>query len=230
MTAYPGSDTSSDTGLATDSASGPSDASGVQLPDTVLAAAEAMVNHVLALDPESIARLAPVHGRVLLVELTGFGTRIYVVPGEGRLFLFGSYEAAPDCIVRGSPVALLAMVLAEHREDAVFAGAVQIDGDNHLAQVLGEVFRDLDIDWEEQLSKLLGDTLAHHLTSRARAGERWAGRSGTIARQNLREYLQEEAAVLPSRHELADFLAAVDTLRDDVERLAARVERLERAR
>lgn len=201
---------------------------GIQLPDALLAAAEAVVNQVLALDPEGAARLAPVEGRVLLLELTGFGTRIYVVPGESRLFLFGAYDAEPDCIVRGSPVALLGMVLAEHREDAVFAGAVSIDGDNRPAQVLGEVLRGLDIDWEEQLSKLLGDTLAHQLMSRARAGERWAERSGDIAGQNVREYLQEEAAVLPSRAELADFLAEVDTLRDDVERLAARVQRLER--
>jgi ubiquinone biosynthesis protein UbiJ len=167
---------------------------------------------------------------VLLVELTGFGTRIYVVPGDSRLFLFGTYDAPPDCIVRGSPVALLGMALAEHREDAVFAGVVKIEGDNRSAQVLGEVLRGLDIDWEEQLSKLLGDTLARQLMHRARAGERWAGRTGEIARQNLREYLQDEAAVLPSRQELEAFLAAVDTLRDDVERLAARVERLERAR
>jgi ubiquinone biosynthesis protein UbiJ len=219
-----------DPGVETDGVLGGAAATGIQLPDALLAAAEAAVNRLLALDPEGAAGLQPVEGRVLLVELTGFGTRIYVVPGEQRLFLFGAYEAQPDCIVRGSPVALLGMVLAEHREDAVFAGAIEIDGDNRLAQVLGEVFRGLDIDWEEQLSKLLGDTLAHRLTSRARAGERWADRSGDIARQNLREYLQEEAAVLPSRTELEAFLAAVDTLRDDVDRLAARVERLERRR
>jgi ubiquinone biosynthesis protein UbiJ len=203
---------------------------GIQLPDALLAAAEGAVNALLALDPEGAARLAEVQGQVLQLDLLGFGTRLYVVPGDARLLLFGAYEATPDCIVRGSPVALLNMVLAEHREDAVFAGTIQIEGDNRLAQGLGEVFRGLDIDWEEQLSKLLGDTLAHQLMQRARTGERWASRSGNIARDNLREYLQEEAAVLPSRQELDEFLAAVDTLRDDVERLEARVERLARQR
>lgn len=201
-------------------------AAGIQLPDALLAAAEGAVNAVLALDPEGAARLGPVQGQVLRVDLEGFGTRIFVVPGEARLLLFGAYAAAPDCIVRGSPVALLGMLVAEHREDAVFAGTIQIDGDNRLAQTLGEVFRGLDIDWEEQLSKLLGDTLAHRLMLRARAGRRWADRSGDVAAENLREYLTEEAGVLPSRQALQDFFAAVDTLRDDVERLAARVERL----
>lgn len=203
---------------------------GIQLPDTLLAAAEAAVNRVLALDPEGAARLAPVEGRVLLVELSGFGTRIYVVPGESRLFLFGAYEAEPDCIVRGSPVALLGMALAEHREDAVFEGALRIDGDNRVAQTLGDVLRGLDIDWEEQLAKLLGDTPAHWLMNRARAGAHWATRSRGVARDDLREYLQEEAAVVPTRQELEAFFSAVDTLRDDVERLDARLERLERDR
>jgi ubiquinone biosynthesis protein UbiJ len=218
------------TDAETDALTGAAERRGIQLPDALLAAAEAAVNRVLALDPEGAAQLAKVQGGVLEVVLTGFGTRLYVVPGESRLFLYGAYEAAPDCVVHGSPVALLGMVLAEHREDAVFAGSIRIDGDNRLAQTLGEVFRGLDIDWEEQLSKLLGDTLAHRLMDRARAGDRWAGRSRNIAAENLREYLQEEAAVVPSRQELDDFLAAVDTVRDDVERLAARVERLERHR
>lgn len=203
---------------------------GIQLPDALLAAAEAAINQVLALDAEGATRLANVQGQVLEVVLTGFGTRVYVLPGETKLFLYGAYDAEPDCTVHGSPVALLGMVTSEHREDAVFAGSIRIDGDNRLAQTLGEVFQGLDIDWEEQLSKLLGDTLAHRLMDRVRAGERWAGRSRDITRENLREYLQEEAAVVPSRQELDAFLAAVDTLRDDVERLAARVERLEQQR
>jgi len=199
---------------------------GIQLPDSVLAAAEAMLDRLLALDPEGAAKLASIQGRVLRVELTGFGTRIHLVPTENRLMLYGSYAAAPDCTVHGTPGALLAMALAERREDQVFAGAIRIDGDNRVAQVLGDVLKGLDIDWEEQVSRLLGDTLAHRLGVQARAGGRWARRSADVLTRDLREYLIEEGRLLPSDDDMRDFLDGVDRLRDDAERLQARVERL----
>ena len=44
---------------------------------------------------------------------------------------------------------------------------------------------------------------------------------------NIREYLQEESREVPTRHEVDRFSQEVSTLRDDVERMAARVQRLE---
>jgi len=210
-----------DSGVGTQTAS-----EGIQIPDAVLATVEGMINSVLALDAEGAHRLAPIQGRVLLVELASFGSRIYIVPGESGLLLYGAYDAPPDCTVRGTPAGLLSMALSEHREDAVFEGAVEIDGDNQVAQTLGEVFQGLDIDWEELLSKVVGDTLAHRIGIQARAGGRWAERTGDTLTQDIREYLQEEGRLLPGREEMRAFLADVDTLRDDVERLAARIERL----
>ena len=199
---------------------------GIQIPDALLAAAEGTINAVLGLDPEGAARLSRVQGRVLLMELKGFGTRVYVVPGESRLLLSGAYEAEADCTVRGSPAALLRMALAEHREDSVFEGTVEIDGDNRVAQDLGEVFKGLDIDWEELLSKLVGDTVAHRIMRQARASGDWARQSGDTLTRDLREWLQEEGRILPSDDEMQAFLDGVDSIRDAVERLAARVERL----
>jgi len=199
---------------------------GIPAPSALLAAAEGAINALLRLDPEDAARLASVQGRVLLVEVTGFGTRIFVIPGETGLLLYGAYDARPDCTVRGTPAALLSMVTAERREDAVFEGAVEIDGDNRVAQTLGDVFRGLDIDWEELLAKLVGDTLAHRLGLQARAGHRWATRTGDTLAQDLGEYLQEEMRVVPSHAEVRDFLDDVDSIRDDVERLEARIARL----
>jgi ubiquinone biosynthesis protein UbiJ len=199
---------------------------GLQIPDALLAVVEGAINAVLALDPEGARRLTAVQGRVLLVELTGFGTRIYLVPGESGLFLYGTYDTDPDCTVRGTPAALLGMALDKHREDSVFEGTITIDGDNAVAQTLGEVFQGLDIDWEELLSKVVGDTLAHRISLQASASGQWARRTGETLTQDLREYLQEEARVLPSNDEMRTFLDEVDRIRDDVERLAARIERL----
>ncbi|MCF7983328.1 MAG: SCP2 sterol-binding domain-containing protein [Thiohalocapsa sp.] len=211
-----------------DDSNAPDDA--LRLPDAVLAAAEAALNAALALDAEGAARLADLQGRVLLLVLAGFGTRVYVIPSESGLMLFGDYEAEPDCVVRGTPAALLRMALSEHREDSVFEGEIDIDGDNALAQRLGEILRGLDIDWEEHVSHLVGDTLAHQLGRRARAAGRWARRSAGIFRQDLREYLQEEGRFLPTHEELRGFLDEVDTVRDDVERLDARIRRLAKVR
>lgn len=204
--------------------------SGIPLPDTALAALEAAINRLLALDREGAARLTPIQGRVLRVEVAGFDLRLTIVPGDDRLRFYQDYEAEPDCIVRGTPAALLRMGLAGRGEDQVFSGAVEIAGDNRIAQTLGEVLRGLDIDWEEQLARLLGDGLAHRLGNRARAARRWGERSADVLAQDLREYLTEEGRVLPSEAEVDRFLLAVDALRDDVERLQARIERLARQR
>lgn len=199
---------------------------GIPIPDPVLAAVQATINALMKLDPEGAARLSEIQGRVLMVELSGFGSRIYLLPGPDHLLLFGDYDAEPDCVLRGSPVALLHMLTAPHREDDVFSGAIEISGDNHLAQVLGEVLRGLDIDWEEQLAKVLGDPVAHQLGEQTRAAAGWTRRSASSLFEDLGEYLREEGRLAPSREEVREFMDAVDQTRDDVERLAARIERL----
>jgi ubiquinone biosynthesis protein UbiJ len=44
---------------------------------------------------------------------------------------------------------------------------------------------------------------------------------------NVREYLQEESREVPTRYEVDRFTQQVGALRDDVERIAARLSRLE---
>jgi ubiquinone biosynthesis protein UbiJ len=203
-----------------------SEATGIEIPEVLLLSLQESANRFLALDPEGAERLSDVQGQVLLIELEGFGLRLFVVPGHHNLGLYNSYDAEPDCTVRGTPAALLRLSLAEHREDEIFSGAIEITGDNRIAQRIGDVFRHLDIDWEEQLARLLGDGVARRIGHQAREARQWAERGGATLTRNLREFLQEEGRLLPSDEELRRFLTGVDILRDDVERLAARVERL----
>jgi ubiquinone biosynthesis protein UbiJ len=201
---------------------------GPGIPDAALAALETALNRYIALDPEGAARLARLQGRLICIELKGFASRIYLIPGTDGLQLFGSYEGEPDCLLRGSPLALARMGLAERKEDGLFAGEVEVEGDTRLAQDLGAFMAGLDVDWEEQLSRLVGDPIAHQVGEGLRSAGRWGRRSADTLTQDLKEYLQEEARLLPTDYEVQSFLDQVDTLRDDVERLAARIDRLRR--
>ena len=85
----------------------------------------------------------------------------------------------------------------------------------------------LDIDWEEQLSKLTGDIIAHQLGNAARHGRR-AFRFGLdTLEKDSGEYLQEELRLLPTRIETENFSDEVSRISMDVDRLAARLKRLQ---
>ncbi|MCU0836927.1 MAG: SCP2 sterol-binding domain-containing protein [Chromatiaceae bacterium] len=198
----------------------------MQIPDAALAALEGLINRYLALDPEGARRLAALQGRVFLIEVTGFGTPIYLIPGPDSIQLFGEYAGEPDCTLRGSPAALARLGLSRRREDQLFGGEVEVEGQTDLAQELGDLLGGIEVDWEEQLSRLVGDPLAHQVGSGLRSAGRWGRQTTETLTQDLGEYLQEEARLLPSRNEVEAFLDDVDRLRDDVERLAARMGRL----
>jgi len=211
---------------AQDPGEGPLESEGIQIPDAVLSAVEAALNRYLALDPEGARGLAPLYGRIIGIEIQGLGAQVTLVPGPDRVQVFGVYDATPDCLIRGAPLALLRMMTAEQKDAEISKGAVEIEGDSTIAHDLAKALGGLDVDWEEQLARLVGDPIAHPVGQGVRGLAQWGRRSADVLTADLREYLEEEARLLPTRYELSDFLAQVDALRDDVERLEARVQRL----
>jgi len=192
------------------------------------AALEEALNLYLDLDHDAKAQLARLHGRVIALQVLGVGVTLYLVPGPTRLQVLSRYDGQPDCVLRGSPLALARLSEPERGADRLFAGEVEIHGDTELAHRFGKILGQIDIDWEEQLSRLTGDILAHELGNAARGAQRWGREARHSLGLDLKEYLQEETRLLPNRWEIEGFLAGVDEVRDDVERLEARVARLER--
>lgn len=203
----------------------------MRLSDAALATFEYGINQVLRLDPAVCARLAALHGRVIRVELSGLQLALNFVPSaEGNLRLLGRIEGVPDCTLYGSPIDL-ARAGSQHDGTAqLFAGHVRIEGDTAIAQAFSEALAGLDIDWEERLSKLVGDAAAFQLGQGLRRVRGEADRVRSNAGDALSEFVTEEARLSPHRHEIAEFLAEVDILRDDTERLAARIALLEQKR
>jgi ubiquinone biosynthesis protein UbiJ len=76
---------------------------------------------------------------------------------------------------------------------------------------------------EEELSRVIGDVAAHQVGNAARAFLEFGRRAAGTLAQNVAEYLQEEGRDVPARTEAEEFNVEVDRLRDDVERLEARL-------
>lgn len=196
--------------------------------DLALETLERALDRLISLDPDARRRLAALHGRVIRVDLRGIGIKLDFIPGhDGRVRVHSGLEGEPDAVLEGSPLDLLRAGDRDSGHAELFAGHVRIHGDHGIAQRFSEALAGLDIDWEEQLSRLTGDIAAHEIGRAARALRDQAAHVGRNGVENLSEYLTEEARLLPHRFEVEAFLAEVDTLRDDVERLAARIALLE---
>lgn len=201
----------------------------MSLSDLAFAGLEQAINRYLALDPDAVRLLAPDHGRVIRLSLTGLGLDLFFVPQQdGRLQLLRRIEGEADCTLAGSPIDLLRTGDRDESARQLFSGRVRLSGDTELAQRFGNTLAGLDIDWEEQLSKLSGDVVAHQLGRQIRRGRDYVRDLVETVDLDLGEYLSEELRVLPGRNEAEAQFAEIDRLRDDVERAAARLERLQR--
>lgn len=196
------------------------------LPQTGLAVLESVINAALRLDPDTVSRLALLAGKVIAVDLRGLDVTLFLLPGSDGLRLMGHYEGEPDTRLQGTPVALLRLNRGRPGE-GLFSGEVRIAGDIELGQRMQRVLGGLEIDWEEQLSRLTGDLLARQLGRRVSGLLQWGREAGDRLQYALADYLQEERRDLPSRYEVSGFLDGVDELRSGVDRLQARLQRLE---
>ena len=194
--------------------------------DASIEVLEEMINRYLALDDNALESLAPLHGKVIAFHINGPDFHLYFIPSPARLQLFSRIEGEPDCTIKGSLFSL-AKLSGEDKNGQLFGGDVEMSGDAALAHRFGQILAAIDIDWEEHLSRVVGDIPAHHFSRNLRDFFGWTSTARNTIEQNVAEYLQEELGTLPHPESLQDFYDDVDRLRDDIERLEARVQRLQ---
>ena len=198
------------------------------LPELATAGLEQALNALLRLDPGATKQLAKLHGQVVAVVLRGLALELYFVADEsGQLQVLGQHEGTADAVISGSPFNLIRATDSQEGSAQLFAGDMSITGNTELAHQFSGILGNLDIDWEEHLSRVTGDIVAHKTGHAIREMAAWWRNNSERAQQNGREYLQEEVNILPEKQEVEAFFSDVESLRDDVARLAARITNLQ---
>ena len=195
--------------------------------NVMLAPVELALNRLVALDPGAANRITGLAGKLIAVEVRGIDLRMYFLCGRGDVGVSLTADREPDATICGTPLALAKLLVDRDSKAPFFSGDVAVEGDLEVAKGLQQVLVRADIDWEEQLARLVGDVLARQVSRLFHHTRVWGQRTAGLLGENTKEYLQEESRLLPCRHEVAAFMDGVDRLRGDVDRLAVRLARLE---
>ncbi len=189
------------------------------------AALEKALNQCLQLDPETLKQVTALEGNVVALEIQGTGQTIFLVPTAEGLRVQSIFEGEPEVTIRGGLFSLARLGVSD-TPSAVLGDGVEMEGDAQLGHKIQHILNSLDLDWEEQLSKITGDVIAHQIGNNLSDLVDWGKKTGETFARDIGEYFQEESRDLVVKAELKPFLDAVDELRMDSDRLAQRIQNL----
>jgi ubiquinone biosynthesis protein UbiJ len=164
-------------------------------------------------------------GTVVAIRVRDTALTAWFIVHDDSLELTTEAELEPDVLISGS-ILTLASMAGESGVRSIRAGSLELTGDPVLADDFQQLLTYAKPDIEEELSGIVGDAAAHRIGEFARGVSNWGREARSTMGDNIREYLQEESRDVPSRYEVDRFAKNVSDLRDDVDRLEARIKRL----
>lgn len=197
---------------------------------------EASLNPLLRQDPHLLRSLnAVAAGKRLRVICTAANDlhqpwQLTVTISADKIHLHSNSADSADATIRGSKKALIQLLTSEDPASALHHPELDLDGDVHLVHAVHASLSKADTNWDDLLAPLLkpltGDT-------GMAAGAAVINRSAALIRDsaqslqlNLKDFLQEESGLLPTRSEVMAANDHLDALRLRLDRLAARIAQL----
>ncbi len=186
-----------------------------------------LLTNYISLDPDAALWLTPLSGKIVAINLQPFNQITYLQVHDAGLQLLEEFQGEADTTLTGTPVAFGLMGLSKNPMRSLFSGEIEISGDSHTGRQFQKLFKNLNIDWEEQLSKVTGDVAAHKIGNGLKGAQEWTEEAIETFNLNTGEFLQEETRDLPARPEVDYFYEEVDKVRANTDRLEARLKLLQ---
>jgi ubiquinone biosynthesis protein UbiJ len=186
-----------------------------------MAPAVATINHLLAQEAWARDALMRHAGKTACIDTGHLALRMRVAR-DGMLETAGADDAASVTI----HVKLSDLPLIVQNRDRAFS-YVRIEGDAEFANTISQLSKGLRWDAEHDLERVFGPIGAVRLAGGARSAVTGVATAGRRLAENVAEFLLEERRVLVRPATVDNFAEDVGRLRDDVERTAKRIAKLE---
>ena len=200
-------------------------------PALACAGLEIALNRYLQLERSALEECAALSGRSIALHVTDLGWTFVIEPHAAGVRVLGEAVGEPDVRASAPSPHLLQLALRAARGGPDDVGGLpaglEVEGDTELLRRFNALLARVGFDPEELAAKVLGDGAAHRVVGGLRQFLGWGRHAATRLGQDTAEYLSEETGDLARSHEIEEWMAGVDALREGADRFEARLALLE---
>lgn len=134
------------------------------LSQLVITLIESILNQTIKLSPQLHFNLSAIKHKKLQLSIKDWQQDFILLYTGEKFIILTTDEKQADCIICASIETLLKLKIPAKITKLIREGKLDLEGDIQLAQTYSRALSQVDIDWPEQLSHILGDGMSHRVT------------------------------------------------------------------
>ena len=195
-------------------------------------------NNALQYDQLSLQRLAKLQGKTMILEIKPVQIkpfdkigvqRVLISPQPHGLEFSNEIKESADVTLSATVGALIKIGRDTMDHAELKPGELEINGDPIIGQRFAGVLAELDVDWEGLLAEHIGETPAVLVSSGLSKAKQFAQESQSSIKTQFGQWLKDDLQLLADKSDAEIFFDEVDSLRADIDRLTARLSRIQKA-
>jgi len=199
-------------------------ATNLLLPQVLHAALETIINRAFALN---IRQLSLVHleQKTLTLELSELDSPMSFTVVENKMLVNAVIDRS-DCIIRTSLQTLKKLKAEQQLTTLIKQGELDVVGDIKIAQQFSALAEQLEIDWQSELAKQIGDVPTHKLLHFGNKITKKVNHTLKQLENDVGEYVVHEKRLVVTDSQVSSFNQSVNQVSSQVEKLSTRLNQL----
>ena len=183
-------------------------------------------NKTLEHNPKTLQRLTKLEGKTMTLNIKSIGQSLSITSHREGLEFTHAIPEKVDVTLSATLGAMIKISRDGMDNAELEPGELEIAGDPIVGQRFAQVISELNIDWEALLAENIGESPARAVSFATSQAKEFADESRDKLKGFLNTLIKDDMALVADKIEVETHLDAVDTIRADVDRLSARLERL----
>ena len=191
-------------------------------------AIEYIINQALLINSASNKALVTLEQKTLVLLLAELNFPLSFTCHQEKILVTGNVASA-DCTITTSIKALKKIKENHALTQAIKDDLLDIDGDLKVAQSFMAIAESIDIDWQSELAKHIGDIPTYKLEQLAQAFAAKVNFASKQIKADASEWLVHEKNLVITTSECQHFINDVDSISKEIDHLSLRIQSIDQA-